>query len=263
LSTIVLALSSDNEKIRGGQFITRGVTKFKELKFSANFIWENSPPNVILSVNIPTLNVFSFEEGGLVSDFVPSANIVHSFHKTGCGSLVLAEERNELGIGDFSARMICQVSSTSDGRKGVIIKFAILLFPAAAEELADIPEAKHAGWPGILAYEGTFPLVPKPTVPWQCPIVPFLLPGVPFAELDTAPPSGRIRFAVSAVMRKTAQPEALENGGQVVAKWRQIRINPRELVYKEATTTWPVVDPIPEPDGKRLHFLSLHSPVNS
>jgi hypothetical protein len=52
-------------------------------------------------------------------------------------------------------------------------------------------------------------------------------------------------------MRKTAQPEALENGGQVVAKWRQIRINPRELVYKEATTTWPVVDPIPEPDGKR------------
>jgi hypothetical protein len=31
--------------------------------------------------------------------------------------------------------MVWQISSLSDGRKGIVMKFVILLFPASAEEL--------------------------------------------------------------------------------------------------------------------------------
>jgi hypothetical protein len=34
-----------------------------------------------------------------------------------------------------------QISSTSDGRKGIMMKFVILLFPASAEELNDTLES--------------------------------------------------------------------------------------------------------------------------
>jgi hypothetical protein len=63
------------------------------------------------------------------------------------GNVVLAEERTRAGICDFSARMVCQVSSASEGRKGVIIKYTILLFPASQNTLAEIPESSsQAGW---------------------------------------------------------------------------------------------------------------------
>jgi hypothetical protein len=244
-------LSGDNEKVIGGQFVTRGTTGFKELKFPCNFIWEDSSADIYLALNLPTLDIFSFDNsGGLWSNIIPSASIVHSFHRTNTEEIVLADERNEQGVGDFSVRMVCQLSSSSDGRRGIVVKFVILLFPAGAEELADAPESKFAGWPGIKLYEGTFPVVPKPTVPWQCPIIPFLRPGVPFSDLATAPSGNRLRAAVSAIMRKCGQPEVLENGRSVSGRWAEIRTNPRTLLVKQSETTWPFVETTPEPEGE-------------
>ena len=82
---IGLNLSGDNEKVIGGQFVTRGTTGFKELKFPCNFVWEDSSADIYLALNIPTLDIFSFYNGGLWSNIVPSASIVHSFHKTSTG----------------------------------------------------------------------------------------------------------------------------------------------------------------------------------
>jgi hypothetical protein len=130
LGMIGLTLSSDNERIVHGQLITRGVKKFKELLLVFNLLWADSTSEVELALNFPTLDVFTFPQGGLWSEIVPSANIVHSFH-TKDGRVVLADERNQLGMGDFSARIVCQLSSTSDGRRGIVMKFTILLFPAS------------------------------------------------------------------------------------------------------------------------------------
>jgi len=251
LGTIGLTLSSDNERVIGGLFITRGVTKFKEIKVSCNLIWPESTPNIILALSVPTLDIFSFDAGGLWSEIVPSQNVVHTFHG-GDGCVVLADERLRLGVGDFSIRLVCQLSSSSDGRKGIVMKFAILLFPASAAELEDVPESKFPGWPGVQLYEGTFPVVPKPTVPWQCPILPFLRPGVAFEELSTAPSGKRLRHAVAAIMRKAGQPDPLPNGGEVLVKWGNIRSNPRLLLNTLPVTTWPAVEASPEPEGKKF-----------
>jgi len=58
LGAIGLVLSGDNEKVIGGQFVTRGTTGFKELKFPCNFIWEESSADIYLALNLPTLDIF-------------------------------------------------------------------------------------------------------------------------------------------------------------------------------------------------------------
>jgi hypothetical protein len=150
IGVIGLTLSGDNKCVTGGQFITRGTTGMKESHYKCNHIWENYAPDNILVVNFPTLDILTFKEAGLWSSIVPSNAIPHSFHDMH-GNVVLAEERTRAGIGDFSGRMVCQVSSASEGRKGIIIKYTILLFPASQNTLAEIPESKYAGWPGLAA----------------------------------------------------------------------------------------------------------------
>jgi hypothetical protein len=86
-------------------------------------------------------------------------------------------------------------------------KYVILLFPASAEELGDTAESRHAGFPGMKISEGYFPLGLTPAEKWQCPIVPLIRPGTPFADNDNAPSSSRLRFAIAAVMRKVVQPD--------------------------------------------------------
>jgi hypothetical protein len=251
IGVIGLTLSPDNTKVISGNFVTRGTTSLKEQRFPCNQIWENSSADVTLVVNFLTLDIFKFSEGGLWSDIVPASSIVHSFHDRE-NSVVFADERARLNITDFSARLICQLSSISDGRRGIIIKYVIVLFPASADDLADNADSRFASFPGIKAGEGAFPLGPKPSTPWRCPVVPFVRPGVPYESLPAAPSSRRLREAITAIMRKAAQPTTLDNGGNVQARWERIRSNPLELAHRAPSTSWPVAPAAAstESDGK-------------
>jgi hypothetical protein len=126
--------------------------------------------------------------------------------------------------------MVCQIEGTSNGRKGVILRYHILLFPVNADDLQESPECRYAGWPEVRIAEGTMPFGPKPTEPWRCPCVPFIRPGAPYSEIPSVPSSDRLRAAIAAIMRNSGQPDLVETGFQAVAKWDRIRANPREMV---------------------------------
>ena len=155
--------------------------------------------------------------------------IQHSVHDND-NRVVLGDEYRRLGIGDFCARMVCQIDGTSNGRKGVILRYHILLFPVNADDLQESPECRYAGWPGVRIAEGTMPFGPKPTEPWRCPCVPFIRPGAPYSEIPSVPSSDRLRAAIAAIIRNSGQPDLVETGFQAVAKWDRIRANPREMV---------------------------------
>jgi hypothetical protein len=165
------------------------------------------------------------------------------------GTIVLGDERSRVGIGDFCVRMVCEISGASDGRRGVIISYVILLFPAGTGELEDTPESRRPGWPGIAITEGNFPLGPKPSAAWGCPCIPFMRPSTAFAENPTAPSSDRLRAAIAAIMRRTGQPDVRPNGRSVVTRWALIRANPRELVILPPDLTWPAVE-LPADQGE-------------
>ncbi len=130
-----------------GQFITRGATKFKELCFHCKILWLDCNSEIMLAINIPLLDIFTFELGGLWSKLVPLVKIVHSFHKPD-GGVVLVDNQRAANIGKFSA---CMVSKFQVHRKGIVMKFVILLFPASAEELNDTLESQLPGWLGVKA----------------------------------------------------------------------------------------------------------------
>lgn len=249
VATIGLSLSPDNSKVTNGFFIVRGNIDLKEIKFACSHIWPECTTDATLAVSFPSANIFIFEEGGLWSNIVPASSIVHSYHSRD-GSMMLGDERERHNIGEFSARMICQLSSTSQGRRGIVIKYMIVIFPSSADELASSPESRMPGWPGLKVGEGTFPLAPRPRNAWRCPVIPFIRPGAPFTEIPMAPTSNRLRAAISAIMRKAGQPDNLRSGANVLEKWEQIRMNPRIVTLNDPLIIWPQAAPVLETQGK-------------
>jgi len=160
------------------------------------------------------------------------------------------------GIGEFCLRIVCQVSGTSSKTKGVMCKYTILLFPATAEELAHSPESRYAGYPGLRVGDGHFPLGPTPGRKWRCPIIPFVKPGTPFSELDSAPASYRLRFAIASVMGKVVQPYTARTLAALHTKWDRIRANPKELPEKAPATCWPSIPPYNESQGNTLKLIT-------
>lgn len=250
-AVIGLNLSPDNEKVTNGIFAVRGsLDDAKEIRFKCSHIWPDSSDNTTMLVNFPSANIFKFGEGGLWSDLVPSQNIMHSFHGRD-NRMINADEQEKRGIGDFSARMICQVSSTSSDRKGIVIKYMIVLFPGSAADLADSAESRFPGFPGLKVGEGSFPLGPKPSQTWQCPVIPFIIPGAPYEEIAMAPTSHRLRAAIAAIMKKAGMPDTLRNGALVLEKWERLRAHPRDLQDVPPPITWPSTTSLPEEQGKQ------------
>lgn len=96
---------------------------------------------------------------------------------------------------------------------------------------------------------------PSPAEKWQCPILPLIRPGTPFADNDNAPSSSRLRFAVAAVMRKVVQPDIARTAASLQNKWERLRANPQELANIGPATTWPEHQEDTESTGKLLTFI--------
>jgi hypothetical protein len=146
-AVVGLTLSADNLRVEKGEFITRGDLDLKEKKLAANTIWPEARANISLHITFPSANVFTFESGGLWSNLVPASQIVHSFHDTtegrGGRPLLDTDERLEGTEDGFSVRMVAQLSSLSSATKGIILRAAIMLFPASAETLSDTFESRY------------------------------------------------------------------------------------------------------------------------
>jgi hypothetical protein len=258
IGAIGLTLSVDNSRVVSGTFITRGNPRLSEYAATCDQIWPEGPANIVLAIKIDSLAIFTFSRGGLWSDLIPAEKVNHFYcDKTAASNAPILGTPAARGIGDFCLRMVCQVSGASSGRKGVVCKYMILLFPTGAEGLSSTPEAQFGGWPGLKVGDGYFPLMPPPATKWQCPVLPFIRPGTPFAANDSAPASYRLRFSIAAVMSKAVQPETARTSASLMAKWEKIRTNPRELAEKTPATVWPTAAPFQEESGKSKLKLSF------
>jgi hypothetical protein len=255
VGAIGLTLTPDNTKVLNGIFLIGGATCMKEVRIPCNHIWAGSSSDVFLALSFPSADVFRFSDGGLISNFVSSTHVVHSYHSPD-GSVVLGDRRAELNITDFSARMICELSGSSDGRRGIFLKYQILFFPATYLEMFENPDARHGGFPGIKVAEGNFPLLPRPSTPWGCPVLPFTLPGVAYEDMATTPAGYRVRNAIAAIMRRTVQPVSL-GGHEIISRWEYLRTHPRLLEGVPPNVTWPPPT-AEEPDAGKT--IVLHCP---
>lgn len=253
--SVGLFLSADNALVEAGAFIVSGPVDGKQLCIEATRIWPNADARAALILRFRNGGIFTFSEGGLASDIIASEAVEHSLVATADGrqpAPILAAQYEDWGWKGFCLRMLCHISKKSSTRSGVIIGYTILLFPMEKEALLERYElAQSAAWPGIRIAEGQLPLLPRPTTPWGCPVLPLLRTGTPLAEGGTLPSGEVLRAAIGAIMGQQATAETGRTGSAVLAKWEKLANNPEEMVLREGETTWPKTS-MPAPNtGKK------------
>jgi hypothetical protein len=184
---------------------------------AANTIRARAKANIELHIEFPSASMFKFESGGLWSNYQASNQVEHKFYDKTEGrtgrALLPADDRLANTESGFCLRMICQISSAA---KGVIIKAVIMLCPADAETVSKAVESKFPGWLGLKIGEAFFPIGPKPTALWRCPILPLVKPVSPFKEDVVAPSCDKLREAIAGVMRNTRLHDGLKSGAEVL-----------------------------------------------
>jgi hypothetical protein len=240
-SCVGLTLSADNRRVDRGVFITRGA--LGDAKEEAARIWQGGNDNVTLVIKLRNAAVFTFSEGGLTSDIIPSDRLEFAFYmknSTGPPAVVLESEYAELGISDFCLRLVCCLAKPAAGREGVNVKYTVLLFPMGKENLLrKFDAAQNAAWPGYPVMEGELPLLVRATSAWGCPIMPVLLTGSSLEQHPLLPSGDELRMAISAVMRKAIAAETSKSAKNLLARWRKLAASPDELAPKKGPVEWP------------------------
>ena len=242
-SSISLSLSADNKRVEKAVFLVRGDLEGK-LAMDANKIWERADSNVSLIMKLNQGEMFIFSEGDLASDILAQESVSHAFYVSKEGrppAPILEADYHEWGIGSFSLRLTGVISGTSSVKNGIVVKYSILLFPDSRANLLDKYElAQSAAWPGLRIAEGHLPLIPRPTKPWGCPVLPLVLPGIPLELSSEWPPPEALRRAIGSLMNKSVEVETARTSKALLEKWRKIVAQPGELAIKTGAISWPL-----------------------
>jgi hypothetical protein len=238
VACIGLIFTPDNRRVQDGILVTRGKLENAEFTMEARKVWTEAVPGTTITIKLE----MEFPDGGLYSDYVCAEDVTHFFHTTEEGrgpKPILTAKLPELGIGSFCLRMICQISKSSSNRTRIWLKYTVAIFPEKKEVLLENEMAKQPGWPGLKMHEGEMAILPRPTVAWQCPILPLLWTGHPFDQLPEAPSAAELRKAIGAIMGKSFEPKIYQSPGSVISKWDKINRNPEELSNKAGPVSWP------------------------
>jgi hypothetical protein len=231
----------------------RGALEERDVKISCSKIWADADLNTTITVRIPAADNFRFSAGGLWSDWLPGEETVHYYHKVTEGGPpvpILSGDLREWRIGQFCVRAICNVTKSST-RRGVMLKCTILLHPGNADEILECSSlSQQPSWPGIKLQDSEIPLKPHPSRLWQCPVMPFLIPGTPFAELAVAPPGNKLRHAIAAIMCKTGAADCYRSVAPMQEKVEKLRRNPGEGAMKKPAIYWPAPLDLPADEGR-------------
>jgi len=245
---IGLTLSNDNRRVESGRFYTRGVLQERSIKVAASEIWENAHESVTLTIKLPRAEVFRFTDGGLYSQYVDEEAVTYYMHSTVEDRPpvpIPAQEKEEWQVGKFCLRQVCYVSKSSTARSGVTLTYVVLIFPTSKEQLLSGSElTSNPSWPGLRLCSGEMQLLPRPSTPWKCPILPLLRTS---ADERTTPTSTALRHAISAIMRKSSSPDIMEDITSLLEKWEHLAANPTDFKEKAAPVAWPSM-PAPEPE---------------
>jgi hypothetical protein len=259
IGLIGLFTSADNARVDGGQFVVRGKISDGEKRFNCTDLWTSAHINTTITVLVNSCNDFVFNFGGLHSDFLDSSQVNFTCHELKSGQQpthILPVNFAKWGIGEFCLRMVCHLSRNSSSKKGVVIRYTIILYPGSIESLTQAAGEQGPSWPGIKVTSGEMPLGPSPRQRWKCPILPFIIPAIPFSQRASAPTGDRLRRAISFILSSAGAPETVKNAAALLEKWTALRANPETNFTKKPSCVWPAPTAEPENPGRRSQFVT-------
>ena len=206
-AVIALRLSPDNQRVLSGTCALVG-NLFTGKVINCNLFWQ---PVIAtkLTLSIPSLNIFNFPDGKLVSDYLPSSAFPHEFSHN--DAVITEDDYPATGISSFVLRAF--VSPSTDA----FVKIIILLYPCSEETLLSLyPLYKDPRFPGLKLCSFDFPLGPPCSAGpirrlWGFPIFPAIIPGSPWSDSGTLPSGAALRHALSSILGSAVAPEVKLN----------------------------------------------------
>ena len=124
-AVLVLTLSPDNQRVLSGTCALVG-NLFTDKIVNCNLFWQPTETTK-LTLSLPSLSVFNFPAGNLVSDYLPSSAIPHEFSLA--NTIIPDAELPANGLSSFVLRAF--VSPCTDS----FVKIIILLYPCSEATL--------------------------------------------------------------------------------------------------------------------------------
>ena len=209
VASVMLHLSPDNKRVTASRLITRGGWE-GDIERPAHKVWEEADMSILLTIRPPHLSNFHFSGGGLASDYLPDEEVVQFYHHLREGAApapMLSPNLERWNLGRFCVRLVCHPDRNSTAETGLRLKFFLMLYPPSKRAILSMGgQTREGSWSRYKLVEGEMIVLPTPTTPWGCPIVPLLRPAVPFGDMPTAPSSDTLRQGVAAVMSGGGSP---------------------------------------------------------
>ena len=253
ITAVLLTLSNDGEKAKYGELLVRGLLGPGPITTQASKLWEACDKDIILTIQVPKGEAFSFDNGSLASGYIGEEEVEFQFTQ---GNTVIPKEQwEEKSIGNFSLKLMAHLGRASNGASGPHLQFTLLAYPLNIAQLSEMaPATDSPAWPGIKVMEGQsgfFPMAPSGF--WGAPFFPLLDIGDRAASCGKFPRGAELRYAIAALMNTAVLPTACTNHAGLKKQCRAMVENPELTTGREPTITWPMPER-PEPEQGRTRW---------
>ena len=239
---ISLNLSPDNLRVSSGSFNLVGSLFASKIFNAANF-WPTLTP-ISLSINLPDLSLFKFPDGKLVSSYLSSSLISHSFTQN--GAVLSPDSYPNHGISAFCLRAFVYPSTDA------FVKIILTLIPSEeARLLEQFPFHDDPRFPGIKLCSYELPLGPPHSAPpinrlWGSPIFPVIIPGSPWLEDSTPIPGSALRHALDSILTTAVLPDAKQSFTTYGQRCDTLlTLGHSNLKSNLPPIAWPTAEPLP------------------
>ena len=241
---IGLQLTNDNRSITTGNFFMVGqLFQDSDTKvFQAAKFWAGpDTADIDLHISVPSAEIFTFKSS-MVSDLIDSREVSHAFFR---GSQRIEEDEAEALVPGFSLRLF--VIPTREN----YAKVTLVLYPLSLENLLDLhPLAEDPNFPGLSLCSGEFPIglpqsqPPRPPAPWGSPILPVVIPGIPFLDCPNVPSGAEFRNKMAFVLRSVTRPDIKNGPASLTKRWIELQsAGASKLAHKAVDKLWPLPPP--------------------
>ena len=239
---LALTLSPDNQRILSGTCALVG-NLFSEKVINCNLFWQPSIATK-LTLSIPSLSIFNFPDGKLVSDYLPASMLPHHFSHD--DAVIPVEDYPAAGISTFLLRAFIYPSTDA------FVKIILLIYPCSEDTLQSLyPLYKDTRFPGLKLCSYDFPLGPPCTAGpinrlWGFPIFPAIITGSPWSDSGPLPSGAALRHALSSILSSAVAPEVKLNLQTLNLRCQEISTNgDSALKLSLPPVIWPTSSPAP------------------
>ena len=243
-----LHLSPENDQVNNSTALVQGLLYKSTKTLDVQKIWATKAN---WHLKLEPLDLAKFDIGGvLVSDFLDSPEIEHSFIDRAQGGLVSNDDLTIESISGFCLRIFLSPMTSKTA------SLTVLIFPLPKTTLmADYRLAEKHSFPGIVITRAEITMGPQTkTITdkiYGSPLMPVLVPTNPITSNTVIPEMCQLAGGIAALLQRVGAPDCKNNHKTLKESWDAIKKDGESrLVDKGYDKKWPSPIRVSAEEGK-------------